>query len=320
MKTVVVPLDRSSTAEQALPMARNLAEQAGASIVLLSVLDVPREFAAWAEGKSNVDALLQHQTEDETYLEDIAASFDPGIVETMVLAGNPALEIVNLAARLDAPVIVMASHGRTGMRHFILGSVTARVVQAATCPVLVVNVRGDEAPPPITRPISNILVPLDGSDFAERALKFGLATLQSVPVHIHLLRVVEPPTWYMSGAAGDDYVSPNLYEQFLDSVNEEAESYLARIESELANAGHQVTSEIVDGMPIERICSAAQKHNVELVVMATHGRTGIRRFVMGSVAEGVLHRAVAPVLLVSPLAGSLNRQVNSEPASVASNG
>ena len=219
-----------------------------------------------------------------------------------------ATAITDAARRYKADLIVLATHGRSGAGRWRRGSVTDQVVRRAASPVLVIP-PGCERPWPTDfeeRP-PRILAPLDGSQLAEEALDPAgeLAALLAAP--ILLLSVVEPPK------SGDGEGSRNAAlptgrepaDGSLDEVGDgrrpglgAARQYLAAIADDLRLGGHTVEVQIVNGSPAAEIARATDERDVGAIVMATHGRGGLVRLVLGSVATGALQRARVPILLV----------------------
>lgn len=293
--TIVVPLDKSELSESALPVARAFARDSGVSLTLLTVVDVSSEFSAWMLNSSSSEDFEQEQRTAAAYLDQVAERQDGVTVETVVLSGRPEKEILEFLDNTPDPLVVMSSHGRSGFNRLVVGSVAGRVVHGATCPVVVV--RGETDTP--VGAIDKILVPLDGSEFAENALEIAQQSLASKALNIHLVRIPESVTWAASPEAGA-YAYYEVIDTYMEAMKEEAEDYLTAAAAKLSARGHTVTHEVRTGVISDEIAAAADEQKVDLVVMATHGRTGFRRVVMGSVAERVLREANAPLMMVRP--------------------
>lgn len=297
--TIVVPLDGSELSETALPVAKAFADDSGAKVLLLAVVDVSTEFAAWMRDSTDSEDFQNEMKRTQEYLDGVAGSLGGSAVETVVRSGRPEVEILAVVDDLPDALIVMSSHGRSGFNRVLVGSVAGRVVHSATCPVVVV--RGTDEGEPIREisGINKILVPLDGSSFAEHALEVAQESLSSRTLAIHLVRVPESITWsatpYAGGAA-----HYQMIETYMDAMRDEAKEYLSGMAAKLEERGHTVTWEVRDGIIADAIAEAADEQKVDLVVIATHGRTGFRRIVMGSVAERVLREARAPLMMVRP--------------------
>jgi len=297
--TIIVPLDESEVSETALPVARAFATDSGASIVLVSVVDVTTEFATWMRDSTDTQDFQHELNRTQEYLDGIAARFEGMDVQAVVRSGRPAVEILEEVEAHPDPLIVMSSHGRSGFNRVLVGSVAGRIVHSATCPVVVVRGTDDGKSAPVISSIDKILVPLDGSSFAENALETAEQALASRKLTFHLVRIPESITWsatpYAGGAA-----HYQMIETYMEATREEAKDYLAKVAAQLEERGHTVTWEVRDGVIADEIAAAAEEQQADLVVIATHGRTGFRRIVMGSVAERVLREASAPLMMVRP--------------------
>jgi nucleotide-binding universal stress UspA family protein len=298
--TVVVPLDGSETAEQALPWARVLAERTGAVVALVSVIDIPMEFGAWSTARATsldqeLDAWI---AESEAYLRSVGERLGDLPVQALVKVGGAATEVAATVEELEDPVVVMSSHGRSGARRLFLGSVAARIVHNVRCPVLVI--RQQEGDVGATRSLDRVLVPLDGSEFAEHALSRAADTL-GPRLTIHLVRVVETPVFRGGGVMepGMSY-EYGLIAEYLEATRDESQAYLFEQREALSDQGHTVTTEVREGRVADEILQAAQERDVHVIAMATHGRGGVGRLVFGSVAERVLSHSRIPLLLVRP--------------------
>jgi nucleotide-binding universal stress UspA family protein len=284
-------------AESALPFAVSLAKKIDADITLLAVIDVPYEFAAWLEASTIIDAKIDVEDAYADYLEVMAESIDGVDVETVVRSGNAAAEIQKFVEGLGDPIVVMASHGRSGISRMLIGSVTQQVVHRVETPVIVVPARVKEDQPTEALELNTILFPLDGSQFAEFALESALILLGDDRPRLHLLRVVEVVSWYGAAYTNKDYEGLNPY---IDASRELAENYLGMMAKSLQERGYEVTTEVAVGMVSDQIEIAANNQAADMVVMATHGRSGVGRLIFGSVAERTLRQTPAPLMLVRP--------------------
>lgn len=301
-RTIVVPLDRSPVAESALPMAIALAKQTGARLTLLSVIDLPFEFAAWLDATTIIDEKINVEDAYADYLEGLASEIDDVQVETIVRIGGAASEIERYVETLEDPVVVMASHGRTGISRLLIGSVTQQVVHRIHTPVIIVPARVPEDMEHVQAVSGSVLIPLDGSPFAEYALDVGLRLVGTVKPQIHLLRVIEMASWY-----GDPYAGINMaaLDDYIDSSREDAAAYLDTVAERLRADGYTVRTEIRVGLAADQIEAVAESQESDMIIMATHGRSGVGRLLFGSVAERVLRQITTPLLLIRPDAEAL---------------
>ncbi len=206
IKTMLVPLDGSERAEYALPLAARLARHADGTLVLIRVVNVATDYwpAIAAPYPSALQAAIDGELEDATaYLQRVAASTElAGLnVITTTMYGSAAPVILAAAVEYHADLIVMCSHGRTGVTHAIMGSVAEKIARHTTVPVLVIREKvglREVSPTEISQPL-RVLVPLDGSTHAEAALEPAAALLTALAepaqkIAIHLVRVIEPAT------------------------------------------------------------------------------------------------------------------------------
>ena len=300
MTTIVVPLDGSEQAEQALPWAAELSRRIGGGLLLVSIVEIPVEFSAWsATGALAVGQMMDSWiVERNEYLKALGAKIDGVAVETDCRVGSPTSEVLSIIAGVNNPLVVMTSHGRGGVGRLVLGSVANRIVRDAQCPVLVIRASSEAA---TAEPaFGRVLVPLDGSEFAEDALNRGVEAISASDQQpaLHLVRVVEMPVISMPGP--DVALDYGLVAEYTDAIKEEAGQYLKRMTETLRARGIDVTSEVLEGNVADAILDSAKRNKSDIIVMSTHGRGGISRLFFGSVAEKVLHSSELPLLLVRP--------------------
>ena len=287
---ILVPLDGSKLAQQALPYAHAVAAAKLAEVELVAVIEPIEEFAKphmgeYAEYFRN-KALVE--------LADSAAMLGEGInVSSQVLEGDAAEAIITEADRQRETLIVMATHGRSGIGRWRLGSVTDKVIRHAEHPTLVIRARDDpDAAPPTLR---EVILPLDGSATAEAAIPHAVEMAKVLGVGISLVRAVSP----MSHAdAFDEYV-PDGYERIAERAREDAEDYLEATATRIQEQGvTNVRTDAMVGNAGSMIIDAAHGSGEALIVMTTHGRSGVGRWVLGSVTDRVVRHSDSPVLVV----------------------
>ncbi|MEX2315345.1 MAG: universal stress protein [Thermomicrobiales bacterium] len=298
--TFVVPLDGSENAEQALPYARALARRSGGSLLLVSVIDIPVEFGAWSMSSAAMYGVEveRWQQESEAYLKRMAGEQGEIATQVVVRLGSAAAEIRDVTEDAEHPVIVTTSHGRTGASRIFLGSVASKLVHDAKCPVLVVRIQ--EAPVAADPPFERVLVPLDGSSFSEAGLAQAVEVFGE-RLTLHLLRVIEIPAIPAAGMVDGGFdLNYGLIEEYTAATREAANEYIQTMIEKLTADGHRVTGETRDGRVAEVILAVAGEQGSDAIAMATHGRGGLGRIFLGSVAERVLHESERPLLLVRP--------------------
>jgi nucleotide-binding universal stress UspA family protein len=248
--------------------------------------------------------------------------------ETVVLVGYPAEMILNVVQSGQADVIVLCSHGRTGLLRWVLGSAAQRIVHQAPVPVLVLHQQGPAPTTDDQRPL-RALVPLDGSWLAEAALG-SAATLVSLLAPqgqriVHLVRVVKSPPVESEAAP-----KPSPEARAREAALLEAQDYLSRTaeylqRGPLAQLQVETTwSALVDQDVAGALVNLAQRvptatstedmGSFDLIAMATHGRGGLHRWVMGSVTERVLSATKLPLLVIRPQEVIVTNRLNAEPS------
>jgi nucleotide-binding universal stress UspA family protein len=291
-KRMLVPLDGSELSEVVFPYARELAGRLDLEIILLHVHhseegEVPLH-QAYIERKAEI---LKHQIEEARQKTDNGQQAKAIQMRGELVLGYPAEEILRYADEKDVDLILMATHGRSGVRRWVLGSVAEKVLRASKTPVWLVRAGAPTEVVYDKWPERTILVPLDGSKLAEAVL-LHVKTLAkqrgAEPIEVVLFVVSE------------HLVKSGYYIPDVLTKPEELKEYLAKIEKRLKDAGLSVRSEVRKGKPAEQIIEYASENPFNLIVMSTHGRSGLGRWVFGSVADKVLHGASSPIFLVRP--------------------
>lgn len=291
MPTLLVPLEYDRTkpqphgvSELAIPWARLLAERLVADVVLISALEVPVGLKSLRR-QELLQALLEDWRQQcRTYLEGIAQQDFQGArsVRVVVEEAEPAFLLARYAVEVPDPLVVMAVHARAGWQRLVLGSVTAQVIANAVAPVFVIPAHLARPSGPIS-PLDRVLVPLDGSRLAEKALEL-LPLLGSKGWNIVLLHVREGRARQIEAEVAGD--APEVY--------------LAMLAETLTRTGYQVTWLVADGRPTEVIVRVAREQAVDLIALITHGWSGLRDVVLGSTAEQVLAATPVPILVRRP--------------------
>jgi len=295
---VLVPLDGSKLGELALPWAACLARHQAASIVLAqalpwTVLPYDGAMGGYVPPDYYEEVLSAQRDGAMAYLEGLRAELSSQAlkVEVVVQEGAPGTVILNLADELGVDTIVMSTRGRGGLTRAVLGSVALEIVQNALLPVLLV--RADSEAAPRTPSFDRLLVPLDGSLLAERALDVAVH-VASPDSTLTLVRVEGAPP-----QTNDDNRPSSGPDAGVDESRRPATEYLDRIAQTQVPGTLHARTDVRLGVPPDQILAAASAHNADVIVMATHGRTGPARWWLGSVTDSVARRADRPVLLVS---------------------
>jgi nucleotide-binding universal stress UspA family protein len=296
-RTILVPLDGSEFGERALPLALGIAQAMDAYLVLVRAAS-----AAALAGVDATQAGCQAAGEAESYLAQVADQLAILGIPTVTAApyGEAAEAILTEIELRGADLVVMCTHGRSGLGRWIFGSVAEGVLARSRAPILLVRPTG--APPRLhpRRPGSRLLVTLDGSAFAEAALPHAVALAQAVHGSLHLLQVIAPPLLPYSTAAWGSLMWEEAIQQDLQEDQDQANTYLLAQAARLRETGLAVDVAVRVGVPADAILQYAQGVDAKLIVMATRGHTGLSRLLLGSSALEVVHRTLLPVLLVPP--------------------
>ena len=294
-KNILVPLDGSFVGETALPYASALAERTGASLTLVRATQMPM-----GVGDRSVE-YTRLITEAEQYLsaQAVALTARGFAVQTGVpFGGSPAAWITEEVAIRHADLIVMATHDRSGPNRWLHGSVAEAVVSHAGVPVLLVRAtEGGAQWSAWACRARELIVPLDGSSLAEAAVPLARGLAKALGGHIVLVGVIPTPGQLIAGQGGaiGTYVGSDHAR-----LESEAKEYLEAILGSLKASGLSAEATVRQGKPAAEIGEVAREHAAAAVVMATHGRTGLVRALLGSVAGEVLHQGASPVILVRP--------------------
>jgi nucleotide-binding universal stress UspA family protein len=303
MKAIVVPLDGSELAEQALPLAGAIAAKRNAEIVLTTAITAGDR---WVDDGRVRQWESEEQAAVESYQRSIVQRFQQQGVHARARSdwGHPQAVIESIAAKEDARLIVMTTHGRSGVSRWTLGSIADKVLRTTDTPVILIRPT-DQAP--ATEAVRQIAVALDGSDLAEAALPEAERFARAMDASLLLVRAVVPPTMLY----GAQLMPGGL--PVLDQLEAEAKQYLERTAEGIRKSGLKVSVAVVVGTPVDVILSASRKDEADLIAMTTHGRSGFNRWILGSVADAVVRHGDVPVLVIR----SWPRPSDDEEAAVA---
>ena len=305
-RKMLVPLDGSGFAEVVLPYAKELAARLDIEVVLLHIVR-PEERGFFtpihrAYIKETVDTIRRQARRVQTN-SGIPPDTKPIQVYGEMVVGYPDEEIPRYADTGAIDLILIATHGSTGAKHWALGHVAEKILRQSRVPVSLVRAGVPGATPYDRWPQKTILAPLDGSELAESVLPHieALARQRGEACNVTLIRVCEPPvipSYYASEFSGVPLNWGQSVQQETDQCQEMSEEYLSGIEKRLKDKNISVRSEILTGRASDEIVGYATKNPFSLIAMTTHGRSGLRRLVYGSVAESVLLGSSNPIFLV----------------------
>jgi nucleotide-binding universal stress UspA family protein len=294
-KHLLVPLDGSLLAEAALPAAAYLARTLGASVTPIHIIErgAPQEI----HGERH----LTDPDEACAYLDEVAAhAFPPEVkVESHVHTAevsDVARSIVAHVGDLGPDLIVMCTHGSGGLRAWLFGSIAQQVIALGTTPVLLIQPqRGGTAPQFTCR---RLLVPVDGDPDHAAGLVVASGLAQACAAELHLIVVVHTPSTLSGRQAATARLLPAATSVLLDIAQQGSEEYLRGLMARARAAGLSVTAEVRRGDPAKIIVRTARRTQADLIVLGTHGKSGMDAFWSGSVAAQVSSRSHLPLLLV----------------------
>lgn len=315
LSRIMVPLDGSVFAERALPLALAAAEP-GTEVCLVSVLeppfpdlfiqDVDELGGVFPASEAYLEAALETREAGlRGYLDTVAgrvAERHDGEPRTELLDGVPVDALNDHVRRIEPDLVVMTTHGRSGLSRAWLGSVADGLIRHCVKPVLLAR-PGDDGAVDLdqTVELERVLVPLDGSGLSESILPDVTRFCRSTGAACTLLSVVVPPL-----EPGSTYVpqTPAMTRELLEEARERALGYLESAAGRLSDEGVDVSTEtVVHPVAASAILEAADRTGADVIAMATHGRTGFRRLILGSVGDKVLRGAGVPVMLRRPEKG-----------------
>lgn len=305
---MLVPLDGSELAETVCVYAKELAGRLDADLILLHVSSPALQDRVPME-QAYIDHIAEVMRERVKEVQQRTApdgKSKPVKVTGKLATGYSAEEILSYAEKQSVDLLVLASHGYSGVKRWSMGSVASKVMSATKIPVWLVKAGHPEDVPYDKWPRRTLIVPLDGSGLAESVLPHveTLAKQRGTePVDVVLLRVSEPvtvPTYYTADVSGVAIDWGNFVQKEAVKRKQIAREYLADIEKRLSKADITVRSEVIEGQPNNEIVDYANKLPFSMIIMATHGRSGLSRLVYGSAAANILQGVNKPMFIIKP--------------------
>lgn len=290
LERIVVPLDGSLTAESVLPHVRRVLHRTDSEIILVrAVVPAPVENSALlAEAALGAARDYAHGVQERLDREGVR-------VRSEVRLGSATGVILDVVDDRKATMIAMATHGATGLKRLLLGSIAEAVFRKSPVPVFVVRPFWTAAQAPAedleSRPLRTVLLPVDGSDLAGLAVPAAVELAELFDARVVMVRVLELRR--KNGEAREI---------------EEAREHLRGMARAFERKKIETVQLIERGEPVDEILKTLRFHEADLIVMTTHGRSGISRMVTGSVTEHVLRRATAPVLVVRASKSAASRR------------
>jgi nucleotide-binding universal stress UspA family protein len=280
IERIVVPLDGSLTAEAILPQVRRVLYRNDSEVILVRAVEPPPVENSLLVAEPLLSAAREYILGQQERLAKAGVR-----VKHVVRIGSPVALILDVVEEEKATMIALATHGSTGVKRVLFGSVAEQVIRKTPVPVLLLRPFWSyELLPqgaPEQRPVRNLLLPVDGSDLSVEALPGVIEFADLFETRVVLLRVLEEKKRKAGSADGKP----------------EAEKQLQALARSIEKKGVETLSLVEKGDPTEQILNAVRFHEIDLIAMTTHGRSGLRRAVTGSVTEDVLRKATVPLLI-----------------------
>ena len=296
---MLIPLDGSKTAENVLPYTRALAGKLKVPVELIGVIDIG-EMATHisAEKAPHLDTMIEDGVRSsEGYLNEIAKTFPAGNVKCTVEKGRPEEVIIEKTAMDKGTLITMATHGRSGIDRWLLGSVAEKVLRGTTNPLLLIRAT-EEAKGEGEATLKSVIVPLDGSELAESVLPAVVEMATKLNLEIVLFRAYNIPYSAYGDGGGDGYYAVD-FNELIGAMKDEAQKYLEKKTVELKKLGVEKVSLVTkEGMSADQIIRFGRETPDNLIAMCSHGRSGVKRWVLGSITETVVRHSGDPVLVI----------------------
>jgi nucleotide-binding universal stress UspA family protein len=297
---ILIPLDGSTTAEQVLPYARRFARGLKVPLELLAIIDVGVLLTSVEKARIFDSILGQETHKSKEYLERIAERFSGSRVKRTVEQGKAAEAIIEKAALDKLTLVAMTTHGRSGLNRWLLGSVAEKVLRATTNPLLLVRAK-PEGRAEKEANLKSIVVPLDGSELAESILPTIVQIAKKLHLEVFLMRAYSNP--YSPFISGGGQYAVNV-DELMKDIRDNARNYLEAKIAELTKRGvEQISYLLQEGVAADEIVSVANHTADSLIAISSHGRSGVKRWVMGSVTETVVRHSDNPMLVLRPELG-----------------
>lgn len=296
IQRILCPVDFSTCSDQAVHAALGLAKRMGASLELVHVVQTPTYvLPLMPMGGPPIDLLRDLPKRLKAQLDALRDRLSAGqvTITTHLREGVVHTQIIERAQAISADLIVIGTHGHTGFTHVLLGSVAERVVRMAPCPVLTIGPTPRDARPESAR--DKILCPIDFSKPSMAALDYAADLARATNADLHITHVI--PMLAYAVASKEPADDPG----FEARIRKDVKEHLAALQAKLTSASLAVSVSSIDGVPYEAIQRTAEQQGATMIVIGTHGHTGLDRLLMGSVAEKVVRTARVPVLAVRPV-------------------
>ena len=312
----LVPLDGTEISEGIIPFITQLARGLEMGVVLATAVQLDARLITYLDrmadnlaepvtGRDPGDRPAASDQLKESLAREIKGRLDEladrmsleGIpTETTVEFGKVSDTVIRMAQNSECDLIAMSTRGRSALASGLLGSVAYNVIHESPIPILVITPERAKLHWDADYSISRVIVPLDGSEFAETALPYAASLSRKMDMGVTLIQVLPQDEFIYGGGYHISEYLPRIREE----LQTEARRYLAGVAWPLRQEGLEVSAETVHGSPSSRIVQIARAADHDMIALTTHGRSGISRLLLGSVAEAIVRESGDPVLIVPP--------------------
>ena len=300
MKTfgqVLLPLDGSALSEGIIPYVAQISSGLGSRVTIMYVASLEEAASDKPEVTRTPRGPDMPVKDYLAEVEQILAGHGVPAVDSVMASGVPSVEIARHAEEQGCDLIAMATHGRSGLGKWVFGSTTDKVMHSTALPMLLLRPQDAPAQEPDGQLIRTTIVPLDGSALAEAVLPVVEVVATGLGLKVVLVRVALISSMVYAGFEPYGYSYDPKFDETMDRA---ADEYLQDKTSELQQKHIQADSQRLRGNPATQIIDFAEKTGAAMVIMSTHGRTGVGRWILGSVADRVLRSSHNPILLLRP--------------------
>lgn len=295
IKKILYPTDFSNCSKQAYPHALFLAEKYGAELHILHVItihtgdayDPGYDFPHLEEYNIHLE---KHAMEESDKLIKEHKVSETKIFKVQQRGYSPSATILQYAQDKNIDLIVLGTHGRRGLGYLFLGSVAEEVTRFARRPVY--TIREEKSPIPVEK-INRILVPIDLSKFSKQALQYANELCQDYGAELEVIHVVE------------ERIHPALYDsskssifEFTPEIRKKTTGLIKKMFDEISGSKVKYKIKITEGVAAREILKHIENNDIDMIVLTTHGASGLDQFLLGSVAEKIIRRSICPVFTI----------------------
>ena len=298
IKNIICPVDFSEGSSRAVAYALTLARGVEAELHIIHSYQLPLYALPDGGLVAGPEYVQQVSNASQSSLDALVEKLDSGdvVIKTHLTEGVPHIEIARLTTELDGQLVVMGTHGRTGLKHMLMGSVAERVVRTSEQPVLTIRERENDQGTPWGGQITRLLVAFDFSDPSRRALQEARRLRAQLHCAVDVIFVLDDPFTEHPGAPKESVWAA---EKELEAHETALKSVIGRTVTDVFGPDAQtVTTSIARGGAVQSILAATEQGGADMIIVATTGKGGVERMLMGSVSQKLLQTSPIPVLTI----------------------